>query len=237
MQTLMASFLENLRTESNSLLLDAVLNGYRTIFEGIDEDYRGEHKAPDKEDSAPLWDVSKGIFPPDIYTMGFQEAVRNYGDGESYDNESMSVILSCHNRPNAQVKIYRAVPDINREVNNKIDTLHYILYYFNKFGFLPRKDKVAWSYKDKYYTETEGFQEDYQRAVISDIQKDIQTLRNQLQDKIKINPGDWVTLSRSYAKDHGESNLLNKYKILTKTVNAKYLYTEGSINEFGYDPT
>lgn len=53
----------------------------------------------------------------------------------------------------------------------------------------------------------------------------------------KINVGDWVTLDRQYAKEHGQSALNNNYKIVRKTVKARDLFTNGdSIYEFGYDP-
>jgi hypothetical protein len=52
-----------------------------------------------------------------------------------------------------------------------------------------------------------------------------------------INKGDWVTLSKDYAKNHGESVLHNDYKILSKKAKAKDLYTNAdSIHEFGYQP-
>lgn len=52
-----------------------------------------------------------------------------------------------------------------------------------------------------------------------------------------INTGDWVTLSKEYAKNHGESVLDNDYKILSKKVKAKDLWTNAdSIHEFGYWP-
>ena len=52
-----------------------------------------------------------------------------------------------------------------------------------------------------------------------------------------INTGDWVTLSKDYAKTHGESVLDGDYKILSKKVKAKDLYTNAdSIHEFGYYP-
>ena len=61
-------------------------------------------------------------------------------------------------------------------------------------------------------------------------------LRKQKENPIKINNGDWVTTSRLYAKQHGESNLNNSYKIITKTVKASELYTDGnSIFEWGYN--
>jgi GNAT superfamily N-acetyltransferase len=52
-----------------------------------------------------------------------------------------------------------------------------------------------------------------------------------------INKGDWVTLSKSYAKNHGEAVLGDDYKILSKKVKAKDLWTNAdSIHEFGYHP-
>jgi hypothetical protein len=53
----------------------------------------------------------------------------------------------------------------------------------------------------------------------------------------KINPGDWVTLSPTYAKEHLESNILNGGKILSQVTPAKNLWFNGdSVNEFGFDP-
>jgi hypothetical protein len=52
----------------------------------------------------------------------------------------------------------------------------------------------------------------------------------------KINPGDWVTLSPSYADSHLLSNLEEGHVISMK-IPAKDLWFDGdSINEFGYDP-
>ena len=50
-----------------------------------------------------------------------------------------------------------------------------------------------------------------------------------------INNGDWVTIVKDYAITHGKANLNNDYKILTKTVRAGDIYTEGnSVLEWGY---
>ncbi len=52
-----------------------------------------------------------------------------------------------------------------------------------------------------------------------------------------INRGDWITINRDYAEMHGESVLRGKYKIVSKMVKAKDIYTDGnSIHEWGYDP-
>jgi hypothetical protein len=53
----------------------------------------------------------------------------------------------------------------------------------------------------------------------------------------EINAGDWVTVNREYAKEHGESTLEGAYKIVKKTVKARDIFTNGdSIHEWGYDP-
>jgi len=55
--------------------------------------------------------------------------------------------------------------------------------------------------------------------------------------KEALNTGDWVTLDRKYAKEHGEGALNGDYKIVKKTVKARDLFTNGdSIYEMGYDP-
>jgi hypothetical protein len=53
-----------------------------------------------------------------------------------------------------------------------------------------------------------------------------------------VNPGDWVSLSPSYAKQHGlgETEDLDM-PVISKNVKAKELFNDGnSINEFGWDP-
>ena len=55
-----------------------------------------------------------------------------------------------------------------------------------------------------------------------------------------INPGDWVTINREYAKEHGEGTVTNQhggYHILTKVVPARHVRNPGdSPSEFGYFP-
>jgi len=53
----------------------------------------------------------------------------------------------------------------------------------------------------------------------------------------QVNVGDWVTIDRQYAEQHGQSNLNNDYEILTNTVNADEIYTDGnSLFEWSYYP-
>ncbi len=53
----------------------------------------------------------------------------------------------------------------------------------------------------------------------------------------KINKGDWVTLSKSYAEHHNESQLDGKGKVIQLKVKAKDIQFAGDdLNEFGYFP-
>ena len=53
----------------------------------------------------------------------------------------------------------------------------------------------------------------------------------------KINKGDWVTISPTYAKQHGASWVDGPAKVIKKKVKAKDIVTNGdSIHEWGYDP-
>lgn len=53
----------------------------------------------------------------------------------------------------------------------------------------------------------------------------------------KINPGDWITLSKEYAKLHNEHSLQGKGNIVEMKVKAKDIQFAGDdINEFGYFP-
>jgi hypothetical protein len=53
----------------------------------------------------------------------------------------------------------------------------------------------------------------------------------------QVNVGDWVTIDRQYAEQHGQSNLNNDYDILSNTVNADEIYTDGnSLFEWSYHP-
>jgi len=111
-----------------------------------------------------MWDVSRGIYPEDLY----QGRMREYGTYSRLDEDAFSSIRHADGRPNALLKVYRAV----------------------------EKDGPA-----------------------------------------KILPGDWVTPARGYAKEHGEDNIAGPYKIISKMVHARDLFTDGnSILEWGYHP-
>lgn len=190
---------------------------FKTWLENED-DYRGMHKAPDKED-APLHDLTN-VYPDDIYGPN---GARYYGHGDpNIDNYTITIIQSAKNKPNMPIKIYRSVPKIlsNQE---KITDLENQKKYILKTGKVP--PNATHSNSSAYYEILSKEIEKLQKEPIVEV------------EKIKINSGDWVTINRQYAVEHGQSTLLGTYKILSKTVPAKTLYTDGnSIHEWGYNP-
>ncbi len=194
-----------------------------------ESEYRGSHQAPSKGDGAPLHNMTE-TYPDDIYTLPLMTAARYYGDSVPEDIEAMSIIQSAKGRPNKPIKIYRAVPDLNKDIDRQIKKMAGWLAYLNKYGFSPWKDDEA----IKINSEA-GHDKDKFREIVSGKIAELEASRKK---PFKINAGDWVTTVRKYAIDHGMSALGGNYKIVSKTVPAKHLYTEGnSIFEFGYDPS
>jgi hypothetical protein len=101
------------------------------IYKIAQEEYKGSHEAATKESGAPLYDLT-GIYPDNIYS---EKGARFYGDRLPCDNESISIIHAARGKPNYPITIYRAVPDVNREINVRIREYQKIVGYYNKFGF------------------------------------------------------------------------------------------------------
>jgi len=56
-------------------------------------------------------------------------------------------------------------------------------------------------------------------------------------NQIGINPGDWISVSKQYAMEHGEGSLGGNYKIVSQKVPAAHITTNAdSILEQGYYP-
>jgi hypothetical protein len=189
-------------------------------------EYVGVHEAPTKldgESSAPLNNIT-GIYPEDIYSP---EGARYYGDGSPFDLESISIISGAKGKPNKKVKIYRAVPDT--KTNQEMITVYEgQLKSILKNGKIPDQELA-----DRFNLKNSSEYYDF-------ISNEIDRLKTEPEVSIAkptINTGDWVTINRKYAKEHGESSLGGNYKIISKTVFADEIFTEGnSIHEFGYDP-
>ena len=197
------------------------MKSFRTFLTEL-ESYVGEHSAPDKSNGAPMHNVSPHIYPEDIHS---HHGASYYGDngGDNRDHASISHIQNSRNKPLHQVKIYRAVPHI-KGTDEQITELEKHKAYILKTG------KVHPS------INTHMNSSDYFGHLNTQIE-DLKSKPNEPSPKMKINPGDWVTQNRDYAKSHGEGALNGKYKIISKTVPAKHLYTDGnSIHEWGYSP-
>lgn len=197
----------------------------------IKDEYQGEHSPPSKHIGASLDNLSE-IYPDDIYS---QNAIRYYGHGFKSDNIAISIIQSAKNRPNYPVTVFRAVPNINKELDSEIKKLTDLLSYYNKFSFFPVNNPIVQEQREQINENMDY--DDKEKQIYNNIQSQIDQLESTKQPKITINPGDWVSITREYAKEHGDSNLNRNYKILTKTVKAKDLYTHGdSIHEWGWNP-
>lgn len=77
--------------------------------------YKMSHRAPNKETGASANDVTE-MFSKDIYS---KDAARIHKHGsKSMDMESIKVIQSAKNKPDAEITIYRAIPkDVNAKIN------------------------------------------------------------------------------------------------------------------------
>jgi GNAT superfamily N-acetyltransferase len=181
--------------------------------------YRGEHTAPTNDGYAQPLSNLGGIFPDDIYS---QDAARLYGTGnEQQDRQAISIIQSARNKPNQSIKIYRAVPFV-----------------------LSNADKIADIEKQKAEIQRRGYERWAKKQenplTYDQLNAELDRLKSLPEEaavvKPQINDGDWVTISKQYAVEHGESALNGNYKIVTKTVPVKHLFTDGnSIQEWGYD--
>lgn len=185
------------------------------------ETYHGGHGAPDRTNGSPLHNVSlNGDYPEDIYEHG----TKHYGNNTPDDFESMGIINRVRNRPNRMVKIYRAVPN-NLTAKDRAAIIAKKMKYMMDWHKLPKDvdQNKSW---DTHYRE---LQDEHDHELINADPKE---------KPIKINPGDWVTGSKRYAMEHGRDNLRGQFKIISKTVPAKHLFTDGnSLSEWGYDPS
>ena len=79
------------------------------------DDYRGSHEPPNREYGAPLNDLTSMI-PSDVYGPS---GPRLYGLGDSeVDSEAFSALRSARGNPDAEVIVYRAVPQEVSDINS-----------------------------------------------------------------------------------------------------------------------
>lgn len=202
----------------------------------FEEDYKGEHTAPDKDSGDPLYNVTQSAYPDDFYTLDIGTVARYYGHGIPEDTETVQLIRSYYKKPNKSVKIYRAVPKFFSDHDKEIPKLESLISYFNTFNFFPVNNPIINKYEEQFQQKTDMEYDDRIKAIYNQILKDIQDKKQERPD-IGINVNDWVTINKRYAIYHGKSALRNNYKILSKTVKANQIFTNGdSIHEWGYNP-
>ena len=202
-----------------------------------DEAYRMDHTAPGQDSGAPLYDVTlNGTYPDDFYGP---KGLQYYADGQegAMDAQSYSIICSAHSKPNARIQIYRSVP---KGLNSQelLVTYESDKRFIQKYGKLPPivSPKCPPSALTQFGQTERQKASDYFQWLYDQVQE-LKSKPIEEEQKIAINPGDWVTINKAYAKQHGEG-FSEGQKILTKTVSAKELYTAGdSFHEWGYSPT
>ena len=192
-------------------------------IKNVPTEYRGLHTAPMADSGAPLHDLTN-IYPDDIYSYKAEQYYGHYGQNNNpIDRESIYIIQSFKGHPNRTITIYRAVPE-NLSVSETISKLENQKKYILRMGKTPPD------------VDTKLGSSAYYDKISAEIDR-LKTLPETEKSKVGINPGDWVTINRKYAKEHGESQFDGKYKIIQKKVRAKDIFTNGdSIHEWGYDP-
>jgi hypothetical protein len=188
------------------------------------ESYRGSHTAPSPEFGAPLYDLTGGgqMYPADVYSS---KAVQYYGSGfDRADRQAFALANSVKGNPEAVVTMYRAVPKESSNSEKLVDLEKKMAAYMKrktlpKDSFTDNGNKwYDWAYEER--NRLRGLPDEPVKSITT------------------INAGDWVTLTKDYAKEHGESALKGNYKIISKKVKAKDLWTNAdSIQEFGYYPS
>jgi hypothetical protein len=114
--------------------------------------------------------------------------------------------------------VYRAVP---AQSADKLALLEKQMREFMRRGRSPENSRLSGS---AWYSDAHEVAAALRAAPAEEI--------------LTINPGDWVTPVRAYAVEHGEATLEGAYRVISKKVRARDLWTDGnSIFEFGYDPS
>lgn len=109
--------------------------------------------------------------------------------------------------------------------------------YFPEDLYSPQGKRIYGTGNKRYDDESyEAIRRSYQ-----DPDAEITIYRGVPSDVDDINAGDWVTLSRSYARDHASSGYgpsgQESGKVLFKKVKVKDIFSDGNdLNEFGYFP-
>ncbi len=198
----------------------------RLSDQNVSTEYRGQHEAPCPESGCPIFDLSgeAQIYPDDVYGS---DALRMYGDGnDRASRESLNVLHSVKDKPGAKVTIYRAFPKPEK-IEETIQRLQR-----ERTSYL-RRNQAPQNPLRLTGSEWYNWAHDEEQRLKSLLESDDNPNPPPLSPSIK--KGDWITLSRFYAEKHGIENLGNQFQILSATVRADQVFTDGnSLNEMGY---
>ena len=115
--------------------------------------YQGVHQAPGPENVAIHDLVKGGAYPEDIYSA---QGAQYYGHGEpKMDAESIQVLRSVKDKPNATITIYRAVPKTTTNAE-KAEMLDAQMKEYLRRGKMPKDSKFDngsewfdWAYDER----------------------------------------------------------------------------------------
>lgn len=158
--------------------------------------------------------------------------------------ESIGIPFSNKNIPQSNTVVKSSISPKYSMQTNKIDTSYRGEHQPSKMGYgydLTSEGVID----DSIYTNPEWYS-NMQELAYQESYDVLMSIRNKPNAQVTIyrattgndiNPGDWITLSKTYAQDHLERSLNGKGKIIEKNVRAKDIQFAGDdINEFGYFP-
>lgn len=96
-----------------------------------DIDYRGRHLAPfEMEDNAPAYDLTQ-IYPQNVYS---KDGAKIYGTNTKSEQKALSILTKIKGNPEADVTVYRAVPQNAAERINSGDWVSLTEEYAKEHG-------------------------------------------------------------------------------------------------------
>lgn len=218
------SNIRGLPDQSMSIDREAVQELASRLSSGGDADYRGDHTAPGRDSGAPLHDMSV-LYPEDIYGPN---AIQFYGTGDALDDRALALIRSMKGRPNATIRIYRAVPLTRAQTLKQLED---DLAYVKRTGKIPKGQRI-------YYSSNPTRSEYYERLT-EEIERIKKLIETDGDASTSIKDGDWVSPFKEYVTEHGDSIYKSRknYRIVSRLVRASDLFTAGdSWLEWGYSP-
>jgi hypothetical protein len=213
-------FLNGLRTTANSSLLESIITGYQICFESENnEEVSDIENSPDTK-VEELSNIDKEYLEA-IKTGDKTKARKLLNDAFGIKKESHDIDRGGAHSP-ADPESGSPAYDVTENETYPKDVYSFSGLQYYGTGE-DRMDREAWSILQGLHNSPNKLVRVY-RAI-------------EVGDPTTIFPGDWVTTVRAYAKEHGEGTLNGNYKIISKTVNAKDIFTSGdSWLEWGYHP-